>query len=82
MAEQTLEDRQKVFRELEDIHNSLAAALEKVARVQLETETTDPGMQETFNGCVSSLSEVAEQIGIIRDDYEMETARRQNEGEL
>lgn len=82
MAEQTLEDRQKVLRELEDIHNSLAAALEKVARVQLETETTDPGMQETFGGCVSSLSEVAEQIGIIRDDYEMETARRQNEGEL
>jgi hypothetical protein len=82
MAEQTLEDRQKVLRELEDIHSSLTAALEKVARVQLETETTDPGMQGTFDGCVSSLSEVAEQIATIRDDYEMETARRQNEGEL
>ena len=82
MAEQTLEDRQKVARELEDIHNSLAAALEKVARVQMETETTDPGMQETFDGCVSSLSEVAEQIQTVSSDYEMETARRQNEGEL
>ncbi len=78
----TLEDRQKVARELEDIHNSLAAALEKVARVQMETQTTDPGMQETFDGCVSSLSNVAEQIRTVSSDYEMETARRQNEGEL
>jgi TRAP-type mannitol/chloroaromatic compound transport system permease small subunit len=31
---------------------------------------------------ISSLNEVFEQIGIIRYDYEMETARRQNEGEL
>ena len=78
----TLEDRQKVARELEDIHNSLAAALEKVARVQMKTQTTDPGMQETFDGCVSSLSSVAEQIRTVSSDYEMETARRQNEGEL
>ncbi len=78
----TLEDRQKVTRELEDIHNSLVAALEKVARVQMETQTTDPGMQETFDGCVSSLSNVAEQIRTVSSDYEMETARRQNEGEL
>ncbi len=77
-----LEDRQKVTRELEDIHNSLAAALEKVARVQMETEATDPGMQETFDGCVSSLGSVAEQIRTVSSDYEMETARRQNEGEL
>lgn len=82
MADQSLEDRQKVSRELEDIHNSLAAALEKIARVQMETESTDPGMQETFDGCVSSLSKVAEQIQTVNSDYEMETARRQNEGEL
>lgn len=82
MAEQTLEERQKVLRELEDIRNSLSAALEKVARVQMETEVTDPGMQETFDGCVSSLSQVTEQIGTVQSDYEMETARRQNEGEL
>ncbi len=82
MAEQTLEERQKVLRELEDIRNSLSAALEKVARVQMETEATDPGIQETFDGCVSSLSQLAEQLGTVHDDYEMETARRQNEGEL
>ena len=82
MAEQTLEERRKVTRELEDIRNSLSAALEKIARVQMETEATDPGMQETFDGSVSSLSQLAEQIGTIQDDYEMETARRQNEGEL
>ncbi len=79
---ETLEDRQKVLRELEDIHNSLTAALEKVARVQLETETASPEMQETFDGCVSSLSQIAEQIQTVSSDYEMETARRQNEGEL
>jgi hypothetical protein len=82
MAEQTLEERQKVLRELEDIQNTLTSAVEKVARLQLETETSDPGMQETFDGCVSSLSQVTEQIQTVRSDYEMETARRQNEGEL
>lgn len=79
---ETLEDRQKVSRELGDIYNSLTAALEKVARVQLETETASPEMQETFDGCVSSLSRIAEQIQTVSSDYEMETARRQNEGEL
>lgn len=82
MADQTLEERQKISRELTDIQNSLAAAIEKVARLQMETESTDPGMQETFDGCVSSLSQVTEQIQTVSSDYEMETARRQNEGEL
>lgn len=82
MIEQTLDERQKVTRELEDIENSLTSALEKVARVQMETEQSDPGIQESFDGCVSSLSRTAEQIQAIRSDYEMETARRQNEGEL
>ncbi len=82
MAEQTLEDRQKISRELEDVQNTLTSAVEKVARLQLETESSDPGMQEIFDGCVSSLSQVTEQISTARSDYEMETARRQNEGEL
>ena len=81
MAE-TLEERQKVARELEDIQNSLRAAAEKVARVQLGTEQTNPEMQRTFDACMTSLSGTAEQMGTLRSDYEMETARRQNEGEL
>ncbi len=82
MAEQTLEDRQKVSRELADIHNSLTAALEKVARLQLETEKTDPQMQDDLGACVSGLSELAEKVQGLSGDFEMETARRQNEGEL
>lgn len=81
MAE-TLEERQKVARELEDIQNSLSAAVEKIARVQLETEQNSPELQETFDACVSSVGGAAEQIGTLRSDFEMETARRQNEGEL
>ncbi len=79
---QTLDDRQKVSRELEDIHNSLTSALEKVARLQLETEKTDPQMQDDLGACVSGLSELAEKVQGLSGDFEMETARRQNEGEL
>lgn len=82
MAEQTLDERQKVSRELGDIHNSLISALEKVARLQLETETTDPQMQDDLGACVGSLSELAEKIQGLSSDYEMETTRRQNEDEL
>lgn len=81
MAE-TLDERQKVARELEDIQNSLSAAIQKIARVQLETEGNSPEMQETFDACVSAVGGAAEQMGTLRSDYEMETARRQNEGEL
>lgn len=82
MAEQTLDERQKVSRELEDIYNSLTSALEKVARLQLETETTDPQMQDDLGACVGRLSELAEKVQGLSSDYEMETTRRQNEGEL
>ena len=81
MAE-TLEERQKVSRELEDIQNSLSAAIQKIARVQLETEQNSPDLQETFDAYVSAVGGAAEQMGTLRSDYEMETARRQNEGEL
>ena len=81
MAE-TLEERQKVSRELEDIQNSLSAVIQKIARVQLETEQSSPELQETFDACVSAVGGAAEQMGTLRSDFEMETARRQNEGEL
>lgn len=79
---QTLEDRRKVLRDLEDIHNSVVAAIEKVARSQLETEESDPATAEALSACLSSLSGTAEQMQGLKGDFEMETARRQNEGEL
>ena len=79
---QTLEDRQKVLRDLEDIHNSVAAAIEKVARTQLETEGDNPEMADALSDCLSSLSETAEKMQGLISDFGMETARRQNEGEL
>jgi len=81
MAEQTLEDRRKISRELEDIYNSLVAASQKVARVQMETED-DPTIQDTLSECVASLSVLVERVQGLASDFEMETARRQNEGEL
>ena len=51
MAE-TLDERQKIARELEDVQNSLSAAIQKIARVQLETEQNSPELQETFDACV------------------------------
>lgn len=79
---QTLEDRQKVSRDLEDIHNSVVAAVEKVARAQLETEADDPEMAAALSECLSSLSATAEQMQGLMSDFEMGTTRRQNEGEL
>lgn len=79
---QTLEERQKVSRDLEDIHNSVVAAVEKVARAQLEIEENDSEMADALSECLSSLSGTAEQMQSLKGDFEMETARRQNEGEL
>jgi len=82
MAEQTLDERQKVSRDLDDIYNSVTAAIEKIARAQLETEASDPELAGALSDCLSSLSQTAETVQGLRGDYEMETARRQNEGEL
>lgn len=82
MAEQTLDERQKIARDIEDIHNSVAAAIEKVARTQMELEQSDPEAADALNTCLTSLSETAEKMQGLKSDYEMETARQQNEGEL
>jgi uncharacterized transporter YbjL len=79
---QTLDDRQKVSRDLEDIHNSAGALIEKVARAQMELEGSDDDVAESLGGLLSSLSQTAETVQSLRSDFDMETARRQNEGEL
>lgn len=81
MAE-TLDDRQKVSRDLDDIHHSATALIEKVARAQMELEGSDDDVAEHLGGLLSSLSETAQTVQGLKGDFDMETARRQNEGEL
>lgn len=79
---QTLDDRQKASRDLDDIHNSATALIEKVARAQMELEGSDDDVAESLGGLLSNLSETAQTVQSLRGDFDMETARRQNEGEL
>lgn len=75
-----LESRQKVMRELEDIQNSLVAASQKVARLQMETEGDHPELQEGLDGAMNGIGSSLDGVKSVADDFSLETNRLQNEG--
>lgn len=80
MAE-TLAERQKLQRILEDIHNSLIAVSQKVAGLELDLgEGSDLSAQ--LDEVVAGLGPLIDRVTALESDYRMETNRLQNEDEL
>lgn len=77
-----LVQRQKILRELEDIQNSLKAASQKVAHLQLETEADQPGLQSGLDTAMNGIGSGLDAVTSMASAFEIETNRMQNEGEL
>lgn len=80
MAE-TLEARQTIQGALEEIHNTLVAASNKMAQVQLET-MDDENTSDAVADAMSELAAVISSIESLNESYHMETNRMANSGEL
>jgi hypothetical protein len=80
MAE-TSEHRDKVQRSLEDAHRSLVAVSMKLAQLQLEAET-DADLGSALEDGMTTLAPLIERLQSLESDYQMETNRLSNEGEL
>ena len=80
MAE-TLEHRDKVQRSLEDIHRSLVAVSMKLAQLQLDDEI-DTELGDALEEQMTALAPVTDRLESLESDYQMETNRLSNEGEL
>lgn len=80
MAE-TLESRQSVQDALEDIENTLVAASTRLAQVQLDT-LDDVAVSDIAANAMNDLSPIIETIESLRSEYQIETNRKANEGEL
>jgi len=77
-----LVQRQKILRELEDIQNSLKAASQKVAHLQLETEASQPELQDGLDTAMNGIGSGLDAVTSMTNTFEIETNRMQNEGEL
>jgi hypothetical protein len=80
MAE-TLEHRDKVQRSLEDIHRSLVAVSMKLAQLQLDDEI-DPELGKALEEQMTALAPVTDRLESLESEFQMETNRLTNEGEL
>jgi hypothetical protein len=80
MAE-TLEHRDKVQRSLEDIHRSLVAVSMKLAQLQLD-EDIDTELGNALEEQMTALAPLTDRLEGLESDYQMETNRLSNEGEL
>jgi len=80
MAE-TLENRDKIQRSLEDIHRSLVAVSMKLAQLQLDAET-DTEMGNALEEGMTTLAPLIDRLESLESAYQMETNRMSNEGEL
>jgi hypothetical protein len=80
MAE-TLEHRDKVQRSLEDIHRSLVAVSMKMAQLQLDDDI-DTELGDALEEQMTALAPLTDRLESLESDYQMETNRLGNEGEL
>ncbi len=80
MAE-TSEHRDKVQRSLEDIHRSLVAVSMKLAQLQLDDEI-DTELGEALEEQMTALAPLTDRLESLESEYQMETNRLSNEGEL
>jgi hypothetical protein len=80
MAE-TLENREKIQRSLEDIHRSLVAVSMKLAQLQLDTES-DSELGTALEDGMTTLAPLTDRLESLESAYKMETNRLRNEGEL
>ena len=80
MAE-TLEHRDKVQRSLEDIHRSLVAVSMKLAQLQLDDDI-DTELGAALEEQMTALAPVTDRLESLESDFQMETNRLANEGEL
>jgi hypothetical protein len=80
MAE-TMEHRDKVQRSLEDIHRSLVAVSMKLAQLQLDDDI-DSELGIALEEQMTALAPLTDRLESLESDYQMETNRLTNEGEL
>ncbi|MGH3667441.1 MAG: hypothetical protein ACRDWF_08455 [Acidimicrobiia bacterium] len=80
MAE-TMEHRDKVQRSLEDIHRSLVAVSMKLAQLQLDDEI-DTELGDALEEQMTALAPLTDRLETLESDFQMETNRLTNEGEL
>lgn len=80
MAE-TLEHRDKIQRSLEDIHRSLVAVSMKLAQLQLDAEA-DTELGDAVEEGMTALAPLTDRLESLGSDYQMETNRLTNEGQL
>ena len=80
MAE-TLEHRDKVQRGLEDIHRSLVAVSMKLAQLQLDNEI-DTELGSALEEQMAALAPLTDRLESLESEFQMETNRLTNEGEL
>jgi hypothetical protein len=80
MAE-TLEHRDKVQRSLEDIHRSLVAVSMKLAQLQLDDDI-DTELGGALEEQMTALAPLTDRLESLESEYQMETNRLTNEGEL
>lgn len=80
MAE-TLEHRQEIQNNLEDIHRSLVAVSMKMAQLQLAAEDASDLVSALEDG-MTALGPLTERFEGLESEYRMETNRMDNEGEL
>jgi hypothetical protein len=80
MAE-TLEHREKIQRGLEDIHRSLVAISGKLAQLQLDAEA-ETELGAVLEDGMTALSPLTDRLESLESEYQMETNRLSNEGEL
>jgi hypothetical protein len=80
MAE-TLEQRDKIQRSLEDAHRSLVAVSMKLAQLQLDDET-DNELGSALEDGMTTLAPLIDRLESLESEYQMETNRLRNEGEL
>jgi hypothetical protein len=80
MAE-TLEHREKIQRGLEDIHRSLVAISGKLAQLQIDAED-ESELGTALEDGMTALAPLTERLESLESEYQMETNRLGNEGEL
>jgi len=80
MAE-TSEHRDKVQRSLEDIHRSLVAVSMKLAQLQLDDEI-DSELGNALEEQMAALAPLTDRLESLESEFQMETNRLTNEGEL
>lgn len=77
----SLDDRNSIQSALEDIENTLVSASTRLAQVQLDA-IDDAAISDAAANAMDALSPIIETIQSAQSEYQIETNRRANEGEL